>query len=36
MLAFKETDFAETYPFWEKLTRAQKDILMPNSRLVPV
>jgi CRP/FNR family transcriptional regulator len=35
MLAFKETDFAETYSFWEKLTRAQKDLLMANSRLVP-
>jgi CRP/FNR family transcriptional regulator, anaerobic regulatory protein len=35
MLAIKESDFQETYPFWEKLTRLQKDVLMANSRLVP-
>lgn len=35
MLAIKETDFEETYPFWDKLTRQQKDLMMANSRLVP-
>ena len=35
MLAIKESDFIETYPFWERLTRQQKDALMANSRLVP-
>lgn len=35
MLAIKETDFEETYPFWDKLTRQQKDLIMANSRLVP-
>ena len=35
MLAITETDFEETYPFWDKLTRQQKDLMMANSRLVP-